>query len=104
MADGPRSRSNKAGRDTSRPQLALGRRIAGADLDQQLRQALGAQRFKVLRVEGGLGSHRIASFFSSNLSAVRRLRNLRSDSLGSSISRTSAPERLARKREAFPFY
>ena len=83
--------------------LTLGRRVAGADLDKQLRQALDAQRFEVLRVEGGLGSHRIASFFSPSLTAVHGHRNLRSDSLGSSISRTCAPKHLARKREAFPF-
>ena len=48
-----------------------------------MRQALGAQRFEVLRIEGGLRRHRIASFFSPSLTAARGHRNLRSDSRGS---------------------
>ena len=38
-------------------QLALGRSIASADLDQQLRQTFGAQRLQGLCIEGGLRRH-----------------------------------------------
>ncbi len=44
------------------------------------------------------------SFFSPSLLAVHGVRNLRSDSLSSSISRAKAPKRLARKRKYFLFF
>lgn len=63
LGDLPRGVPRALGARQRQPQLALGGRVTGADLDQQLRQALCAQRFEVLRIEGRLGSHRIASSF-----------------------------------------
>jgi len=52
----------------------------------------------------GLGRHRITSFFCPSVTAVRAVRNLRSDSHGSSIFRIITLDRFAHNHVTFPFH